>query len=114
MDRRGLPRARRHRAHRLRTGAARRPGRHHRPPRPDAATTVAAFQDAGVHLLMITGDHPDTARAIATRVGIAGPDSVVTTDPTDGDAEPTVYARVLPEQKLAIVADWQRRATSSR
>jgi Ca2+-transporting ATPase len=81
------------------------------PPRSDAAATVTAFRDAGVHLLMITGDHPDTARAIATRVGIAEPDSPVTTDhtsPHDGEP-PTVYARVRPEQKLAIVADWQRR-----
>ncbi|MGW5055663.1 cation-translocating P-type ATPase [Actinokineospora sp. NPDC004072] len=65
------------------------------PPRADAAGTVARFQDAGVRLLMITGDHPDTARAIAARVGI-----------TDADA---VHARVRPEQKLDIVADWQRR-----
>ncbi|GGS28535.1 cation-translocating P-type ATPase [Actinokineospora fastidiosa] len=68
------------------------------PPRPDAADTVAEFRRAGVHLLMITGDHPDTAHAIAARVGI--------TTETDSDS---VYARVQPEQKLDIVADWQRR-----
>ncbi|MFC5286730.1 cation-translocating P-type ATPase [Actinokineospora guangxiensis] len=80
------------------------------PPRPDAAATVQTFRDAGIHLLMITGDHPDTARAIAARVGIADHTPEVSAAPEPDDADlPTVYARVLPEQKLAIIADWQER-----
>ncbi|WP_175482626.1 cation-translocating P-type ATPase [Actinokineospora iranica] len=81
------------------------------PPRADAAEVVETFRAAGVHLLMITGDHPDTARAIAARVGIAAPDAEVTTgdDLGDGTDATQVYARIRPEQKLAVVEDWQRR-----
>jgi Ca2+-transporting ATPase len=64
------------------------------PPRHNAGAVVEAFRRAGVRLLLITGDHPRTARAIAERVGIDGAD---------------VYARTHPEQKLEIVKDWQDR-----
>jgi hypothetical protein len=43
------------------------------PPRRDAAQVVSAFQAAGVHPLMITGDHPHTARTVAARVASMAP-----------------------------------------
>ena len=47
------------------------------PPRPHAANAVAACRRAGIRVAMITGDHPATARAIATEVGLLGPDRMV-------------------------------------
>ncbi len=78
------------------------------PPRDHAATSVEQVRSAGVTLLMATGDHPATARAIADEVGIATDRCLAGTD-LDHDGvpdEPTdvgVYARVAPEQKLALV-----------
>ncbi|HEX8969075.1 MAG TPA: cation-transporting P-type ATPase, partial [Chloroflexota bacterium] len=46
------------------------------PPRPEAASTVGTLRSAGVRVLMLTGDHPATARAIAERVGIPNGDVV--------------------------------------
>ena len=47
--------------------------------RPGVAEAVATSQRAGVRVIMITGDHAGTARAIAVRLGIAGPDATVLT-----------------------------------
>src|SRR5512133_234924 len=90
------------------------------PPRPEAALAVRDCQTAGITPVMITGDHPATALAIARRLGIV----------VDGDAEvltglelavmdePTlrehvvavrVYARVDPAQKIRIVEALQAR-----
>lgn len=81
------------------------------PPRPEAPAAVAALRAAGVRVLMLTGDHPATARAIAAQVGIdAG--RVVIGRELEGttDAELTrlagtasVFARIAPEHKLRIV-----------
>ncbi|ADD43318.1 cation-translocating P-type ATPase [Stackebrandtia nassauensis] len=66
------------------------------------------FDQAGIRLVMITGDHPHTAAAIATQLGF-GPDPAVVTgdrltpDPTGA----RVFARIRPEQKLDIVASLQ-------
>ncbi|HEY0639464.1 MAG TPA: HAD-IC family P-type ATPase, partial [Pseudonocardiaceae bacterium] len=86
------------------------------PPRADAGQVIRAFRDAGVQLLMITGDHPDTARAIAARVGIADAGGEVMTGaelaagPDPGRVERArVYARIRPEQKLDVVRSWQER-----
>ena len=83
------------------------------PPRPEAASSVALCRSAGIRPIMITGDHPQTALAIAARLGIAQPgDRVVTgTDLQQLSeqqlqtqaAQVTVYARVNPEQKIRIV-----------
>lgn len=66
------------------------------PPRPEAVTAVAAAREAGIRVVMMTGDHPATAEAIAREMGLLGP-----TEPTTR----VVYARVTPEQKLRIVRD---------
>ena len=70
------------------------------PPRPEATAAVAAARHAGVQVVMITGDHPATARAIATEMGIL-----------DAGTEPEniVHARTTPEGKLNIVRDWKAR-----
>ena len=84
------------------------------PPRPEAIPAVGDTQRAGVRVLMVTGDHRVTARAIAYRLGIiATPDAPVI-DGREleqmGEAElarrveeVAVYARVAPLQKLHIV-----------
>jgi Ca2+-transporting ATPase len=84
------------------------------PLRAAAAGAATAFERSGVRLLMITGDHPATAAAIGTKLGILGPGEVVARGDdgplTDRDvAHARVYARTQPEQKLDIVAALQRR-----
>ena len=87
------------------------------PPRDGAAAAVAAAQGAGVRVIMITGDHPVTARAIADETGITTLTGRACTgaelDRMD-DAElaatvedVAVYARVSPEHKLRIVRSLQ-------
>jgi Ca2+-transporting ATPase len=83
------------------------------PPREEAVAAVAACQQAGIRVLMITGDHASTAAGIAQRVGIAGPGARVLTGrdldrlDDEGLAEEvrrvSVFARVSPEHKLRIV-----------
>ncbi len=89
------------------------------PPRDEARMAVATCMAAGIRPLMITGDHPATALAIARELGIAGlEDRVATGAEIDrlSDDELTaaagtiaVYARVTAEHKLKIVQAWQRR-----
>jgi Ca2+-transporting ATPase len=90
------------------------------PPRPEAAAAVAECRQAGMTAVMITGDHPLTARAIAMRLGIsAGEDNRLITgrelarlsdDELAGRvADLRVYARVDPEQKIRIVQALQAR-----
>jgi len=83
------------------------------PPRPEAAAAVRTAQAAGVRVVMITGDHPATAVAIAAELGIAGPDTravvgaalerIPEAELVAAAAHTNVYARVSPEHKLAIV-----------
>jgi len=81
------------------------------PPRPEVADAIAATQRAGIRVLMITGDHPATARAIASSVGIEF-DTVMTGEQLDrmsnleiasSVSKVGVFARVGPEHKLALV-----------
>lgn len=90
------------------------------PERPEVAQAVAEAQEAGIRPIMITGDHRDTAAAIATRLGIidAGETQAVLTgaelDAMDDRTfqrqvtQYAVYARVAPEHKVRIVNAWQK------
>jgi Ca2+-transporting ATPase len=83
------------------------------PPRPEARVSVAQARRAGVRTIMITGDHPVTAAAIAAELGIApaggrtlaGSQLERMDDALLGEAvrQVSVYARVAPEHKLRIV-----------
>jgi Ca2+-transporting ATPase len=75
------------------------------PPREEAKAAVAQARTAGIRPVMITGDHPATAMAIAREVGIADDPKVVTGAELDREfvAGADVYARVNPEHKLRIV-----------
>ncbi|QRP50938.1 HAD-IC family P-type ATPase [Amycolatopsis sp. FDAARGOS 1241] len=82
------------------------------PVRPTAARAVAELGQAGVRVVMITGDHPSTAAAIAAEVSLDDAAAVVTgaeVDAADDDqlaariADATVFARVSPAQKARIV-----------
>lgn len=83
------------------------------PPRPEAKEAVATCRRAGIRICMITGDHKDTAVAIARELDIFRPeDNVLTGADIDrmDEAEfenavagATVYARVMPKHKLMIV-----------
>jgi Ca2+-transporting ATPase len=83
------------------------------PPRPEAKEAVALCRSAGITPVMITGDHPATARAVALRLGILeeGGEILSGTDiATLSDSEfaahvkrVRVYARAAPEHKIRIV-----------
>ena len=89
------------------------------PPRDGARAAVATCVAAGIRPLLITGDHPGTALAIARELGIVGPDGRVLTgaelDRLSSDrlavevGSVAVYARVTAEHKLRIVRAWQQR-----
>ena len=78
------------------------------PPRPAAAATIAACQAAGITPVLITGDHPATARAVARDLGIIGADAEVVDCRAAGHeasfGSARVFARATPEQKLTIIA----------
>jgi magnesium-transporting ATPase (P-type) len=84
------------------------------PPRPQVAAAVARCRQAGIRIVVITGDHPRTALAIAREVGIAGPDARVVTgrelarirdaelDQLLRDQRELIFARSSPEDKLRV------------
>ena len=91
------------------------------PERPEAAEAVRVAKEAGIRPIMITGDHQDTAEAIAKRLGIIDPndteDHVLTgaelNELSDEEFQKvfkqySVYARVSPEHKVRIVKAWQK------
>ncbi|NYZ14879.1 cation-transporting P-type ATPase [Azospirillum sp. RWY-5-1] len=91
------------------------------PPRPEVPDAVAKARAAGIRVVMVTGDHPHTALAIAREIGLVrGSDpELVTGDAlrtmTDShlmlvlDGDEVVFARVGADQKLRIVQALQRR-----
>lgn len=88
------------------------------PPREEVRDAVAICRQAGVRPVMITGDHRDTAAAIAKRLGILNEEGgVLTGRELDGISEAdferqvvkySVYARVSPEHKVRIVKAWKK------
>ena len=88
------------------------------PPRPESKPAVLTAKKAGIRPVMITGDHPVTALAVAEKTGILEAGDLAVTGPgldqmTDGELDRkleyiSVYARVSPEHKIRIVEAWQR------
>jgi Ca2+-transporting ATPase len=89
------------------------------PPRPEAKAAVALCKTAGITPIMITGDHPATARSIAGELGISRPgDRIITGRELHGLSDAalaeriegtSVFARVDPAQKIRIVSALQAR-----
>ena len=87
------------------------------PPREEAPPAVASCLKAGIKPVMITGDHIETAKAIASRIGILDETRIAVTgrdvqEMTDDELRQkvrdiAVYARVSPEHKVRIVDAWQ-------
>ncbi|MDF2630627.1 MAG: sarco/endoplasmic reticulum calcium-translocating P-type ATPase/golgi rane calcium-translocating, partial [Symbiobacteriaceae bacterium] len=83
------------------------------PPRPEVKKAVAAASRAGIRTVMITGDHPATALAVARELGITGPEGRAVTgrelnamsddDLIEAVKTVKVFARVSPQHKLRIV-----------
>ena len=89
------------------------------PPRPEAAAAIARAKKAGIRTIMITGDHAETAAAIARELRIITVKEGVLTgeelakisdeDFSDSIEFYSVYARVSPSDKIRIVQAWQSR-----
>ena len=88
------------------------------PVRPEVKAAIEECRTAGIRPIMITGDHIDTARAIAKELGILGPNDAAVTgaelsEMDDATFEKvfqniSVYARVQPEHKVRIVNAWKK------
>ena len=89
------------------------------PPRPESAPAVANSIQAGIIPVMITGDHPVTAAAIARQIGILTDEHTIMKgseleklsdeELRERVAETAVFARVSPEHKIRIVKAWQQK-----
>ncbi len=87
------------------------------PVRSDARAQIEAAKAAGVRTIMITGDHPETARVIGREVGlVTGPESVVVGSELDQWSEHelskrlnriSIFARVEPRHKIRVIQAWQ-------
>lgn len=86
------------------------------PPRPEAQAAIQTCRQAGIHVVMITGDHPLTAQAVAKELGLVVNGRVVTGAELEGmsDAELEsrvgdieIFARVSPAHKLRVVTALQ-------
>lgn len=82
------------------------------PPRPEVPAAIAECRSAGIRVLMLTGDHPATAYAIAKQVGLSDHAKVITGDEisrlNDDDLlfrlqKSDICARMKPEQKLRLI-----------
>ena len=82
------------------------------PVRPSVPGAIKECYDAGIRVVMITGDYPVTARNIATQIGLKDPERIITGAQLDAMPDSdlrreiggvNVFARVVPEQKLRLV-----------
>ena len=82
------------------------------PVRDEVPAAVQECYNAGIRVIMITGDYPSTAQNIATRIGLNNPDTVIAGGELDAMDDAAlaerirtvnVFARTVPEQKLRIV-----------
>ena len=88
------------------------------PPRPEAKTAIQTCEQAGIKAVMITGDHPLTAQAVARELGLLKTGRVVTGAELEAMSEAEferevenieVYARVSPAHKLRVVTALQKK-----
>lgn len=82
------------------------------PVRPEVASAVRECYDAGIRIVMITGDYPGTAQSIARQIGLSHPEAYITGPMLNAMDDATlrerigavdIFARVVPEQKLRLV-----------
>jgi Ca2+-transporting ATPase len=82
------------------------------PPRPEVQGVVAMCKEAGIRIIMLTGDHPETAKAVAAQVGMTNDGDLLTGEKIssmDDDhlkealKTTSIFARITPEHKLKIV-----------
>ena len=93
------------------------------PPRKDISKAIETYHNAGIKVVMITGDHPDTARKIGEEIGLVNPNDSLqevihgkeVPEPEDRSPEKekqilaaTVFARMAPKQKLDLVDLYQK------
>ncbi|HEX5417404.1 MAG TPA: cation-transporting P-type ATPase, partial [Chloroflexota bacterium] len=88
------------------------------PPRPEVVEAIRECCEAGIRVIMLTGDHPLTAHAVAEEIGLPHAGEVVTgdemdqLDPASCDqliAEANIFARMRPEQKYELVRQLRAR-----
>jgi magnesium-transporting ATPase (P-type) len=89
------------------------------PPRPEAIAAIASCHEAGIGVKMVTGDHPETARAVGAEIGLLGGSrDVLTGEDVKGLGHSAlqraalkvdIFARVEPSHKLALVKALQAR-----
>jgi Ca2+-transporting ATPase len=89
------------------------------PVRDGVAEAIASCREAGIHVIMVTGDHPLTAGAVAREIGLGGEHAQIVTAAeleeriaADGEVDLTsihAIARAVPSQKLELVRALQRR-----
>lgn len=93
------------------------------PPRKDTKQAIQTYRNAGIKVVMITGDHPATARKVAEEVGLLAMDgrseqiihgmNILDLDTVDKEKEQailnaTVFARMIPKQKLDLIKFYQK------